>query len=142
MRADENDTTPPTDDARPSQSTVDKQRRVRSEHWVVLLVLFGGFLLPVVGWLVGVAALWSRRCWDVRVKLVGTLVWPMSALLVAGISIAWYGLLFPLRAPLSSVGTSVFLLVPQSWLVALLLVGRWLLDRVRPLPDRGGERAR
>nr|BFE99563.1 hypothetical protein GCM10020241_12390 [Streptoalloteichus tenebrarius] len=113
-------------------SSVGVGRRVRAEHWIVLAVVFGGFLLPIVGWLAGVVALWARRSWDLRAKLVGTFVWPLTALLVAGISGVWYWVLFPLRAPLSSVGTSIFLLVPQSWLVALLLVGRWLLDRARP----------
>ncbi|GGM43532.1 hypothetical protein GCM10012275_13130 [Longimycelium tulufanense] len=90
--------------------------------------------MPVVGWVVGVVALWTRHCWNLRTKVLATLVWPLSALLISGFSALWYWLLLPLKAPYSSLGTSLFLLVPNSWLVALLLVGRWLYLTARPIP--------
>lgn len=43
-----------------------------------VLMLTAGSLLPVVGWLVGVALLWSSRRWQLRDKLLGTLVVPLG----------------------------------------------------------------
>jgi uncharacterized membrane protein len=41
-----------------------------------VLMLTVGSLLPVVGWLVGVALLWTSRRWRVGEKLLGTLIVP------------------------------------------------------------------
>lgn len=51
----------------------------------VLLLMFGGFLL-VVGWLVGVALLWSSTRWRPGDKWLATLVWPFgyAGLLLVG----------------------------------------------------------
>lgn len=43
----------------------------------VLMLMLGGFVLPVVGWLAGVAMLWTGRSWSVGEKWLGTLVWPV-----------------------------------------------------------------
>lgn len=43
-----------------------------------VLMLTIGSLLPVVGWLVGVALLWSSRRWTVGEKLLATLVVPLG----------------------------------------------------------------
>jgi hypothetical protein len=43
---------------------------------IVCLVLLGGVLLPIVGWVVGVGLLWVVPGWRVRDKLIGTLVPP------------------------------------------------------------------
>ncbi|MBN9759268.1 hypothetical protein Ae406Ps2_3458c [Pseudonocardia sp. Ae406_Ps2] len=42
----------------------------------VLMLMLGGFVLPVVGWLAGVVMLWTGRSWTVGEKWLGTLVWP------------------------------------------------------------------
>ena len=43
-----------------------------------VLMLTAGSLLPVVGWLVGVALLWTSRRWRTGEKLLGTLVVPFG----------------------------------------------------------------
>ncbi len=45
-------------------------------EWAALILLpFGGFAFGV-GWLVGLALLWSSRLWTTRDKLIGTLIVP------------------------------------------------------------------
>jgi len=53
----------------------------------ILLIAVGGFVVPVVGWAVGVGMLWYSRTWVLRDKLVGTLVVPVGALLALGIAV-------------------------------------------------------
>ena len=43
----------------------------------VLMLMLGGFVLPVVGWLAGVVMLWTGRTWNTGEKWLGTLVWPV-----------------------------------------------------------------
>jgi hypothetical protein len=50
-------------------------RRGTHEWAAILLLLFGGLVFGV-GWLVGLILLWSSRAWNVRDKLIGTLVVP------------------------------------------------------------------
>jgi uncharacterized membrane protein len=53
----------------------------------VLLLMFGGFLIGI-GWVVGVALLWSSTRWRTRDKWLATLVWPfgyLGVVVVAGI---------------------------------------------------------
>ncbi len=38
-------------------------------------LLFGGLVIPILGWLIGVM-LWSSRVWATRYKLIGTLLIP------------------------------------------------------------------
>ncbi|WP_275461613.1 hypothetical protein [Streptomyces noursei] len=92
----------------------------------VVLLVFGGFLLPVVGWLIGLAVWLPARGWNGRAKVAGALVWPLAALVVILTSAVAYWLVLPLGDPVSSVATSLFLLVPGSWLV-LLLLATWAL---------------
>ncbi len=47
----------------------------------LLLLLVGGVVLPVIGWLIGVVLLWVSDAWDSRDKLIGTLVVPGGLLL-------------------------------------------------------------
>jgi hypothetical protein len=42
----------------------------------VVLLLVGGIVVPVIGWVVGVVLLWSSPRWQTKDKLLGTLVWP------------------------------------------------------------------
>ena len=48
----------------------------------MILLLFGGLVLPLVGWLVGVGLLLSSPLWSGRQKLLGILVWPGGLSLV------------------------------------------------------------
>lgn len=53
--------------------------RPRRSGWDVvalILLLIGGIVLPVIGWLVGVVLLWASEAWTAREKLIGTLVVP------------------------------------------------------------------
>jgi uncharacterized membrane protein len=42
----------------------------------IVLLLVGGVVLPVIGWLIGVVLLWTSTSWTTARKLVATLVWP------------------------------------------------------------------
>jgi hypothetical protein len=42
----------------------------------LILLLMGGVVLPLIGWLVGVVLLWTSSVWTQREKLIGTLVVP------------------------------------------------------------------
>ena len=56
----------------------------------VLLLILGGFVVPVVGWFAGVVMLWAGTGWSAAEKWLGTLVWPavvglpLAAVLAAG----------------------------------------------------------
>lgn len=43
----------------------------------VLLLILGGFVVPVVGWFAGVVMLWAGTAWSAGEKWLGTLVWPV-----------------------------------------------------------------
>jgi hypothetical protein len=60
----------------PTTSRTSGQRRY--DVVTVALLMVGGLLLPVLGWLVGAALLWSGPRWSTRDKLLGTLVWPLG----------------------------------------------------------------
>jgi HAAS domain-containing protein len=53
--------------------------RAKKARWTdpvaIFLLLFGGFLF-VVGWVAGLVLLWTSDAWDLRDKLIGTLVVP------------------------------------------------------------------
>jgi hypothetical protein len=55
----------------------------------VVLLLVGAFVVPVVGWVVGVALLWASPAWPARKKWLGTFVVPGG--LAAPLAMAWYG---------------------------------------------------
>jgi hypothetical protein len=56
----------------------------------VVLLLVGGLVLPVIGWVIGAVLLWASATWNRREKLLGTLVipggllTPLALLLVGG----------------------------------------------------------
>ena len=41
-----------------------------------MMLLVGGLILPVVGWLIGVVMLWVSNAWNVRDKVIGTIFVP------------------------------------------------------------------
>ncbi|MEV5746690.1 hypothetical protein AB0L00_02635 [Actinoallomurus sp. NPDC052308] len=48
----------------------------RYEAITVFLLLVGGVLLPVVGWLIGAVMLLGSSRWTLRDKAAGLLIWP------------------------------------------------------------------
>ena len=57
----------------------------RYDAITVFLLLVGGVILPVVGWVAGAVMLLVARRWTFRDKLVGLLVWPGGLALAAGL---------------------------------------------------------
>jgi uncharacterized membrane protein len=51
----------------------------------LILLLLGGVVIPVIGWLVGVVLLWISSAWTARQKLLGTLVVPGGLALPVGL---------------------------------------------------------
>jgi uncharacterized membrane protein len=51
--------------------------RAGALEWIaVVLLLIGGVVVPVVGWIAGVVLLWTSSVWSLRDKLIGTFVVP------------------------------------------------------------------
>jgi uncharacterized membrane protein len=61
------------------------------EWWAIPLLLVGGVILPLVGWLIGVWLLWTSRVWSIRDKLLGTLVLPGGWMVVLIAALAGSG---------------------------------------------------
>jgi hypothetical protein len=61
----------------PAESLESSQPRPGWREIAALVLLpIGGIVIPVIGWFVGVALLWSSDQWSARSKLIGTLVVP------------------------------------------------------------------
>ncbi|SDH50701.1 HAAS signaling domain-containing protein [Agrococcus jejuensis] len=50
-----------------------------------LLIGLGGFLLPVLGWIAGIVALWTGRVWTTFERWIATLAPVVASVLVVGI---------------------------------------------------------
>lgn len=61
---------------RPANGVESQPRPGWREIAALILLPVGGIVIPVVGWFVGVALLWSSDQWSARSKLIGTLVVP------------------------------------------------------------------
>ncbi|HEU4849215.1 MAG TPA: hypothetical protein VFS93_02260 [Terrimesophilobacter sp.] len=101
-----------------------------------LLVSFGGIVVPLLGWVFGIAMVWMSKTWSTWEKWVGTLVAPLAA--VATVLIPrWVGAsLGPATATGDGVHNVVLPLLVGTWwsgIVLLMLlnvvVGLWLLWR-------------
>lgn len=46
----------------------------------VLFLILGGFVIPVIGWVIGVVLLWASPVWTTRQKWAGALAGPVVAL--------------------------------------------------------------
>jgi len=57
------------------------------EVGALVLLLVGGLIVPVFGWLIGVVLLWVSNAWNVRDKIIGTLFVPGGLLLPLGLGI-------------------------------------------------------
>jgi hypothetical protein len=66
---------------------VQRKRSGALEVVALILLLIGGVVIPVVGWLVGVVLLWVSEAWNTRDKLIGTLVVPGGLLLPLGLAL-------------------------------------------------------
>jgi HAAS len=84
---------------------VEERRSTWREIAALILLPFGGVIVPLAGWFLGVFFLWLSEAWTLRDKLIGTLVVPG-------------GLLLPLVLLTIGGGANVLFVV----LVALLLL--------------------
>lgn len=67
-------------------------RRGPREIFALILLVTGGFPVPVLGWFVGLGLLIWSPLWTARQKWLGALVWPGG----------WFGLIFLSAIPISS----------------------------------------
>lgn len=59
---------------------------MRRYDWItVFLLLVGGVIVPVAGWLAGAVMLVISPRWTLRDKLIGLLVWPGGLAVAAGL---------------------------------------------------------
>lgn len=92
------------------------------EITALILLPIGGIVVPVLGWFVGVALLWSSQRWSVREKLLGTLVVPGGLALPMALALfpAWTESCVTTPVPASSdsptSATSVCTGGPPGWL--------------------------
>jgi uncharacterized membrane protein len=68
-------------DARERFEVSPHPRPARSEPgWVeigaLIMLLVGGLVLPVIGWVIGVVLLWTSNAWNTRDKIIGTIFVP------------------------------------------------------------------
>jgi hypothetical protein len=59
----------------------------RYDAVTVFLLLAGGVIIPVAGWVVGAVMLLGSRRWTLRDKLAGLLVWPGGLAVAAGLMV-------------------------------------------------------
>ncbi len=71
-----------------------------AREWTTLALLaVGGIVVPVMGWFVGVALLWTSSVWSHRAKIIGTLVVPF------GFALAFLLLVVPVSNSVSDCST-------------------------------------
>jgi uncharacterized membrane protein len=88
-----------------------------------LLVAFGGVVIPVIGWIVGIALVWMSKTWHTREKGVATLT-PFAAVTLTGL----------ITALTMDLQTGGFPGMRGMFLAAILVnavVGIWLLWRAQ-----------
>lgn len=124
------------------------------------LVTFGGFVLPLLGWIGGVVLLWNSKTWQKRHHIIGTAVWPLVTLAgVVGLmpwalnapavtvtseqTVSADGIttITPENAPLTGVapwdiGTVVSPLLGALLFGLLLAVGIWLIIEAQRIKQR------
>lgn len=106
--------------------------RTESRGYIVfvsLLVAFGGVVVPIAGWVVGLVLMWLSTHWRTWEKWVATAAVPTIALLLGVVWVTVSGLGFA-----GFVGWHLLILLGVSGTV---VVGLWLLWRGlrRPAPD-------
>ena len=63
-------------------------RRGVLEWCAIVLLLIGGVVIPVIGWILGALLLWISRSWTLRDKVWGTLILPGGLLPAAWLVVA------------------------------------------------------
>jgi hypothetical protein len=63
-------------EARAAGSAPPEKRMGFHEVAAVILLVIGGLLFPLIGWIIGVALLWGSSAWSRRDKLIGTFLFP------------------------------------------------------------------
>ncbi|HEY7147819.1 MAG TPA: DUF1700 domain-containing protein [Gaiellaceae bacterium] len=53
----------------------------------LILLLVGGLLIPIFGWIIGVVLLWFSNAWNVRDKIIGTVFVPGGLVLPIGLAV-------------------------------------------------------
>ena len=94
-----------------------------------LLVAIGGFIVPIVGWIVGIAMVWMSSTWRTWEKWVATLVVPgavVLAMVIAAIGTLVWGQSSATLFGIIPAWHTIILGVPSS-----IIVGIWLLWRAR-----------
>jgi hypothetical protein len=102
------------------------------EVLTLVLLLIGGIVVPVLGWIVGVVFLWMSETWTYRERLIGTLVVP------GGLAPAFFLALFaaPSRSCVEVNGTAGHLMTctpGPSVLSQILWTLGWLILLVAPI---------
>jgi uncharacterized membrane protein len=82
----------------------------------VILLLIGGIVLPVLGWVIGVVLLWASARWTTRDKVIGTLVVP------GGLGVAVWCLLFASGSSTCSPDGTCETSGTPTWLALTLVV--------------------
>lgn len=113
------------------------------------LLLVGGIVLPVIGWIAGVVLLWMSKTWTLRDKIGGTLVMPAGAIA----AVASWTLVGSVEMTTSVDGgntvttteqltpiplvvlINVFLVLPIITFVYLLVRANWLKKRAEDSPS-------
>lgn len=77
--------------APPSGEPARRGRVGAFELATVILLLIGGIVVPVLGWIVGAVLLWASTRWTTRDKAIGTLVFPGGLGVMAWFFLFWTG---------------------------------------------------
>jgi uncharacterized membrane protein len=118
----------------PEQIVGEARERSKSSHatgdtfeWVAVgLIVIGGFVIPVLGWVIGVMMLWASRVWTVRDKLVGTLLVPggvWTVIILVRVAGARGGLITP------GVGLAVWAYSLVASIIIAIYLGRRISRR-------------
>jgi hypothetical protein len=123
------------------------------ELLTVVLLVVGGVLVPLVGWIVGVVLLWASEVWTRRQKLLGTFVIPGGLLLpvgmvfvaaAAGLFKGYQTCVEPITpsalpvcsSPVTTEEHALWMVPTAALVVALFATGAYLLRHARGRPAR------
>lgn len=120
----------------------DAEPRPQDADWytwlAALLATFGGFILPFIGWIVGVVLLWNSKTWRTRHRVIGTLVAPIVTLIAAAAVMPWQPIAVSNDASTSAfaawdVGTLLTVILAPLLLALLVAVASWLIAGARKI---------
>jgi hypothetical protein len=103
------------------------------EVGALILLPFGGLLVPVVGWFAGVVLLWVSDAWTTRDKVIGTLLPPGGVSSAVLLLLAAQAVIVPDGGPGWS-RLALFWLILATLVVLPLAVDAYLLWRLRAGP--------